>query len=542
MSIAISPGKFIRETRSQIKKTKRTNILAFLLFFLLAIPVVYYLGTNYSLGLFHRNELREGMIGQPRFLNPLFSQENEIDRTIVKLVFQSLVKYDFEEKQFVGDIAEKFEIEEDGKVYRFWIKDNIFFHDGQKLTIDDVLFTYQIIQHDNYHGYWRGAFSNVQIEKLNSTEFKITLEEPLASFLEHNTVGIIPQHHFENIDDALRPDHIFNVSPTGSGQFAYDKKELYTGDTSKILNLTLKNQNKNSQVKQIRFQFYDNEENLLNAYKMGEIHSFGTLNSQFKKLLSEWNNYQLEIQTLQQRYYALFFNLSSDKKINTPETREAFCYALDKEKMTSDVFPNESIKIMQGPLESTSWAFNPEVKKFEYDLEQAREVFTNLSEEERNFIFTYPTSTINEKTAIFIKESWEKAGLNIILRPIAIHQLRDQVVGPRNFEILLLGQETSIDPDRYAFWHSTQKDYPLLNITQIEDRFIDRALEQGRKKTDQNERKEAYFDFQRYFQNEIPSYMLYQPNYYYFVSNRFANKIQIDNLGIPEDRFHSLLQ
>ena len=143
--LSISPLNFVNETREQIKKSRFSSIFTVILGILVVVAILYYLTTNYSSSVFHQNELREGIIGQPRFLNPLFSEENEVDRTVTSLVFNGLVKYDFESKSFIGDIAQKYEIQEDGKVYHFYLKDTIYFHDGQKLTIDDVLFTYEVI-------------------------------------------------------------------------------------------------------------------------------------------------------------------------------------------------------------------------------------------------------------------------------------------------------------------------------------------------------------------------------------------------------------
>lgn len=540
MVLNISPLNFLQETQTQTTKGK---ILSFLTLFIIAVVgvvIVYFFLTNYFSPFYARNELKEGLVGEPKFINPLFSQENEIDQTICHLIFNGLVKYDFEKQQFVGDLAEKFEIEEDGKIYHFWLRDDVYFHDNEKLNMDDILFTYEIIQHPYYHGFWKDAFTNVKIEKINDRELEMTLEKPLSSFLEHNTVGIIPKHLFKDIDDALRPDNVFNVSPTGSGQFAYVKKELRSVE-NKVSSLSLKNINSQATLKKIRFVFFDNEESLLNGYKMGQIDSFGTLSSQNKETLKEWGNYQLFTVPLRQRYYALFFNMKSDKKISEFNLREALSQALDKQQLTNSLFPEENILLMNGPLESSSWGYDSDIKTYPYDLEKAKDLIKDIPSTELEFTLTYPDTETNKQTADYMKEAWANIGVKINLKSVALYNLRDEVIGPRNFDILLLGQEMAHDPDRYPFWHSTQIDYPGLNISQFRDRFTDKALEQGRLKLNQDNRKNAYKDFQRYFQNEIPATTLYQPNYYYFISRRFADKLKIDKIGIPADRFNSLL-
>ena len=542
MPTPISPLKFINETRESIKKSHFSSIITIILGVTIVAAILYYLTTNYSSTVFHQNELREGIIGQPRFLNPLFSEENEIDRTVTSLVFNGLVKYDYDTKSFIGDIAEKYEIQEDGKVYHFYLKDNIYFHDGQKLTIDDILFTYEVIQSDNYHDFWKDAFSDVQIEKINDKELKMTLKAPLASFIEHNTVGILPKHLFKDVNDALRPDHIFNVSPVGTGKFKYFKKELFSDAAHKIESLILNNTNNNSVISKIRFNFYDNEEALLNAFKMGEIDSFGSLNSNLQNTLKDWTKKKVNIKPLEQRYDGLFFNLKSAKKINTIEVREAIARSINLDELLKSVFPNEEVIKMNGPIETSSWAYDKDIKTYAFDLVKAKELIKDIPEEELQFTLTYPNTEVNYETATILKKHLEDIGLKIELNSVTLYNLRDTVVGPRDFEILLLGQEVFHDPDRYALWHSTQTDYPNLNISQFKSRFADRALEQERKTTDQAKRITAYKDFQRYFQSEIPAVMLYQPNYYYFIINRFADKMPISQIYTPEDRFNSLLK
>ena len=364
----------------------------------------------------------------------------------------------------------------------------------------------------------------------------------MASFIEHNTVGILPKHLFKDANDALKPDHLFNVSPVGAGKFKYYKKELFSDENHKIENLILNNTDNNSQIKRIRFTFYDNEESLLNAFKMREIDSFGSLNSNLQNTLKDWIKKKFIIKPLEQRYYGLFFNLKSDKRINSVEVREAIARSINLDELLKSVFPYEEVVKMNGPIETTSWAYNKEIKTYSFDVEKAKDLIKDIPQEELQFTLTYPETEVNYETAVILQKYLQNIGITIELKSVPLYNLRDTVIGPRNFEILLLGQEVFHDPDRYALWHSTQTDYPNLNISQFKNRFADRALEQARKTSDQEKRTTAYKDFQRYFQNEIPAIMLYQPNYYYFIVNRFADKIPVTQIYTPEDRFNSLLQ
>ena len=90
----------------------------------------------------------EGVIGQPRFINPIYAN-SDADRDLVQLIFSGLMKYD-ENLQIVPDMVNEYEIEEKGKVYKFYLKEEILWHDKTPLTADDVIFTIRTIQNPDY--------------------------------------------------------------------------------------------------------------------------------------------------------------------------------------------------------------------------------------------------------------------------------------------------------------------------------------------------------------------------------------------------------
>ena len=81
----------------------------------------------------------EGVVGQPRFINPIYAN-SDIDRDLTQLLFAGLMKYD-ENLQVVPDMVENYKIEEDGKVYKFYLKKDIVWQDNTPLTAEDVIFT-----------------------------------------------------------------------------------------------------------------------------------------------------------------------------------------------------------------------------------------------------------------------------------------------------------------------------------------------------------------------------------------------------------------
>jgi peptide/nickel transport system substrate-binding protein len=95
------------------------------------------------------------------------------------------------------------------------------------------------------------------------------------------------------------------------------------------------------------------------------------------------------------------------------------------------------------------------------------------------------------------------------------------------------------DPDLFAFWHSSQVDYPGLNLAQFSDRDADKLLEDARKTTDEAERNNLYKKFQDILITELPAIFLYSPNYDYIINNQVKG-VNMPRIVSPADRFNSL--
>src|SRR3989344_731147 len=111
-------------------------------------------------------EYIEGVLGQPRFINPIYGETNDIDRTLIDLVFSGLMTYD-NQGNIITDLANSYDVSSDGKTYIFTLKDNILWHDQRPLTADDVIFTIKTIQNSDYKSPLRANWIDVRVEKIS---------------------------------------------------------------------------------------------------------------------------------------------------------------------------------------------------------------------------------------------------------------------------------------------------------------------------------------------------------------------------------------
>lgn len=207
-----------------LKVLKRSEQIILLVFFLLSISSFSFLvGSLYfnntqpvpSFG----GNYTEGVVGQPRFINPIYGETNDVDRTLIDLVFSGLMTYD-KDGNIVKDLAKNYTVSGDGKTYTFDLYNNILWHDGKRLTADDIVFTIRTIQNSDYKSPLRANWIDVGVEKISDTSVRLTLKQPYNSFLENCTLKILPAHIWQNILPENFTLSAYNLQPIGSGPFA----------------------------------------------------------------------------------------------------------------------------------------------------------------------------------------------------------------------------------------------------------------------------------------------------------------------------------
>ena len=441
--------------------------------------------------------ITKGLVGQPRFLNPLYAELNPVDKEISKLLFRGLVSYN-EQGEIVGDLAESWEISEDGKVYTLKLKPNLTWHDGEKFRADDVVFTYQLTKESDYQGPEKESFAGVNIEKIDEQTVKFTLKEPFAPFLERITLGILPKHKLFEIPAKELPKNEFNLSPIGTGDWKFNSFEL-NKTSRKFNNLTIQQSNN---LTILSFRFYDNEQDLLTAYKLGEINTFTTINLKLIKELESWQNTEISSQTLNNTHFALFLNLKGKEILQSFGFRKALAFAIDKSKLDG--------KAIEGVIPISSWAYSPDTAKYAFDQEKSKSLLNEFEQEHKTVDLKFCESPFCEELAEEVADFWKRVGVQVVSKKLTSAELTE-VINNRDFEILLLQQDLSSDPDQYALWHSSQIEPPGLNITGINNRRIDKFLTDGRKSQNQDERKSAYSEVQKEIANELPAIFLIQP-------------------------------
>ena len=134
---------------------------------------------------------------------------------MVALTYSGLLRPD-NKGRLINDLAEKYSISEDGLVYTFILKPNIFWQDGTLIAADDIVFTIEKIKDPAIKSPKRAGWEGVSAEKIDAQTVKFTLKKPYAPFLENTTIGILPSHIWGNMSSDEIASSEMNAKPTGS--------------------------------------------------------------------------------------------------------------------------------------------------------------------------------------------------------------------------------------------------------------------------------------------------------------------------------------
>src|SRR3989344_2432623 len=150
-------------------------------------------------------ELTEGLLGEPQFINPVYSSSNSTDSDLTRIVFAQLLAYD-SAGNLSPDLADSLpEISADKKTFTLKLKANLKWQDGAALSADDVIFTIQTIQNPEYESPLRPNWIRVKVQKLDDATVQFKLGEVSNSFVNNFALGIIPKHLWENLSPPKTP-------------------------------------------------------------------------------------------------------------------------------------------------------------------------------------------------------------------------------------------------------------------------------------------------------------------------------------------------
>jgi len=476
----------------------------------------------------------EGVAGTWQRVNPLFANANEVDADIAQLVFSGLVRT-APNGTVVGDLASLPAVTDEGRTYTFKLRDNLQWHDGAKVTSQDVLFTIQTVTDGDFSGDqllaegWRGAEFEVPDERT----FIVHLRQASAPFLARSaTIGILPEHLLGSVPIRDLSDASFNANPVGTGPYrveALDSREArlvafdqYHLGRPGIQNLTLR--------------FYADEASATRALQGGDVSGLFIRNAPTKGQLSDLKSVKdTTTKQLQRSAEVLLYLNTSNTLFRDQRVRQAISMALDRQAIVDNEFFGAATP-SASQIAPGTWAYSPEYDSVDRNLSQAHALLADagwtptlstgiLARDGQEFRFTIRVDNNPVRFAIAndISEQLNALGIRASVSSTTFTVLHLDYLVPRRYEAAIAIWDQGPDPDPYFGWHSSQMGSAGLNLANFEDPVTDELIAKGRQSNDLAIRKDSYRQFQEIWQELVPGVVIAYPHSVYAFPDGLKN-------------------
>ena len=359
-----------------------------------------------------------------------------------KALYSTLVRYHYETLEPVGDLAESWDLSEDGRIYTFHLRKNVKWHDGHAFTSRDVAFTFSTWLNPKIPYYLRRFVSSVTgTEIVDDYTIKVMLKEPASSFpaLLAYLMNILPEHLLKDLspEEMITPTE-FLKRPIGTGPFKFDSRVpgsyvKLTANEDYYLG--------RPHLDAFIYKIIPNKETQLAQLRTGELDFVEIEPTQIEALKNASN---VDIRSVKIVKYTYFALNNQDPLFQDVRVRRAMLYALDRKAILNTVLMGKGAVCTGIISPALQWAYNPDVANYPFDVDKAQALLAEagwtkgsdgiLTKDGKKFSFTFildPGNPVREQLSLYAQQAWKKIGMEVKLEyyeyGVIIKRIRQKV-------------------------------------------------------------------------------------------------------------------
>ena len=491
----------------------------------------------------------EGAVGTARFVNPLLAT-SQADHDLTALVYSGLMRQNGGE--FTPDLAESYTVSDDGTEYTFRLREATF-QDGAPVTAEDVAFTIALAQDPAIKSARRANWEGVQVSVEDAHTVHFKLPNAYAPFIGNTTLGILPKHLWENIPTDEFSFDALNTAPIGSGPFKVRDVSFDSAGapTEYVLESFRHFALGTPHLRRIIYRLYSNEGALYDAYRAHEIDSFLSLSP--KTLPTDVADAAHLVELPLTRVFAVFFNQNHAPVLANTVARQALSVGVDREMLIDTVLggfgeplsgpipPDVFTPATTTPSDESNPAAILSAGGWRLETASSTEAQNTWIAGESRLSFALATADTPElvETAQLVVDGWRSLGIDVKLETYSLSDFNQTILRPRAYDAILFGKVLTRPLDPFAFWHSSQRNDPGLNLALYANADADRLLTEARSETDTTERRALYDEFVATVAEDAPAVFLYAPSAVYAAPAHITN-ITRTSVTLPAERFLSV--
>jgi peptide/nickel transport system substrate-binding protein len=490
----------------------------------------------------------EGLKGRFTNANPIYAT-SDADSAVSRLIFAGLLTYG-QDGKLTGDLAYSYDTENHGSSYTVHLRNGLKWQDGQPLTSDDVLFTYQLIQNPDVQSPLKSAWDGVTVTAPDPYTVVFKLPGVLASFPYGLTNGIVPKHILGSIPPAdLRSADFNTLHPVGAGPFAWQAIEV-TGDgdpkhAQEKIGLTpfANYQAGKPKLQKFVVQIYADREQLVDDFKSNQITAVEGLAEVPEGLSNRVIEHDIPLRAANMVFFRTTEGVLADQKV-----RQALVHGANVPDIVDELgYP---AKLVREPLLSGQVGYDKTLAQAKYDPKAARELLESdgwkvgkdgiRTKDGHQLTFNLTAADTEEYHLVTneLSKQWQKIGAKANVQFLDATDFQNALTY-HSYDSILYGISIGEDPDVFVYWDSSQADIRAanrLNLSEYKNGTADAALEAGRTRIDPAIRTIKYKPFLEAWQQDAPALGLYQPRLLY-LTNGPVNGLSGGSISTPTDRF-----
>ena len=445
-------------------------------------------------------------------INPLLVR-NSPATFLSEFFFNALVRFN-QEMDLTPEIATSWSVSDDGMTWRFAIRKGILFHDGEELTAEDVLFTYNSVLDPELESPLASRFGVVdRFEASGKYEFVIVLREPYAPIISLLMLEILPKHLLDAGEDQWDE---YGLAPVGTGPFVLSSR----GSSELTLSAFDDYFEGRPYLDSIIVRTLPDRRMAWSELMQGNVDIMRDLDLDDYRIIADDARFQ-DYSYLDVFYYTMLLNLN-DPLLADAEVRRAIDLCIDRGDIIHDTLEDWAVAT-SGPFRPGTWPYNEEIIAAAYDPDQARTILAGLGWRDTDgdsildkngdelSISLLVDSGDDLKVAVAQRIKWQlfKSGIKVEVEFLGLQDLFQQRLFPGNFQSVLLQFNAGGDPDTptHSFWHSSQ--IGRSNLTSYRNDEVDRLIDLGKVTIDIDERRQIYHKIHEMIAGDRPALFLF---------------------------------
>lgn len=395
-------------------------------------------------------ELTEGIIGAPRFINPILAN-TETDIALSNLVYSGLVSQK-SDGTIVKVLAENYVVSPDGRIITFELKDNLKWSDKETLDSDDIIFTLSKLSNPVINKSSSQFWQNISISTPDAKTVIITANQVDPNILQKLSIGIIPKHIWEGVADDVFDLAPENLHPIGSGPFKFTRVYTNEGVPTKI---SFKRNKfyalEKTYLTRFNVRFFANQDELLNAINAGTI---DVTTSATPETAVQINNSNYRTEKIENSSFVALYQLRSNPIISNESFIKIINNSIDKSRII------DTVENGYGVLQATETSESSELPTLESLGYTLNEGILYRNNTPLTFSIAVKNTTNNLSAAKELAYELEKIGITVIIKAFDPGTLKD---GIRESQYQAILENSDEVPNNYTpIIHLYTKTYPLI--------------------------------------------------------------------------------